>query len=125
MLRQASSQVHGKDLGGGEQLSQGESGVQSNGGRQTYPVSPDPPATDFAPGQHETALHKDEHEHQGATSIGHHQVARNGPYGPEDADGQVVDQEQQQPAHKKPASTRGCQSQPNLAVPLKGSLDVP
>lgn len=92
-------------------LSQGQGGLGEGRGegraRQTYPVGPDPPAPDGAPGQHEAALHEDEHEHEGAAGVGHHQVARNGSNGPEDADCQVVDQKQQQPAHEEPATSKG------------------
>lgn len=61
---------------------------------------------DLTPRNHKSAQHEDDHQHAGTTCICHHDVARNGPYGSEDADCQVVDQEQQQPAHEEPAKIK-------------------
>jgi len=58
---------------------------------------------DLASGQDKASQHENDHEHHGTTSIGHHYVACYCANGPEDADGHVVHQEQQQPAHEEPA----------------------
>ena len=71
----------------------------------TNPVEPNPPAMNLRSGNHETAQHEDDHEHAGATRISHHNVACDGSNGTEDADCQVVDQKQQQPAHEEPANS--------------------
>ena len=78
----------------------------------TNPVAPNPPAVDLPPGQDKAPQHEDGHEHHGTTCIGHHYVAGYCSDGPEDADGHVVHQEQQQPAHEEPAACDAtCQTQ--------------
>lgn len=73
---------------------------------RTCPVAPNPPPPDLTPGEHKAPQHENDHEHQRAAGIGHHNVSGNGSNGSENADGQVMHQEQQQPTHEEPAHVK-------------------